>query len=47
MKKTFSMILFLLLSASQASAQQQMFRLSGSVVDSFTGEAVDSCQRHT
>ncbi len=43
MKKTFSMILFLLLSASQASAQQQMFRLSGSVVDSFTGEAVDSC----
>lgn len=43
MKKTILMTLFLLLCAFHTSAQQQMFRLSGSVVDSFTGEAVDSC----
>ena len=38
---TLSIILATLI-CTHASAQQ-MFRLSGSVVDSFTGEAVDSC----
>ena len=41
MKKLITIILALI--ALTAEAQQQMFRLSGSVVDSFTGEAVDSC----
>lgn len=42
MKKKCSVILFFLLGVNYASAQQQTFSLSGSVVDSFTGEAVDS-----
>lgn len=43
MKHVFSILLCLLFCASRAAGQQQKFDLSGSVVDSFTSEAVDSC----
>lgn len=43
MKHTFTIILLQFMYAFHAAAQQQAFPLFGSVVDSFTGEAVDSC----
>ena len=44
MYRTISTLILFLASTMAAWAQQQpTFRLSGSVVDSFTGEAVDSC----
>ena len=44
MYRTISTLILFLAATMAAWAQQQpTFRLSGSVVDSFTGEAVDSC----
>lgn len=43
MKRIYTIVSFIFFCALQAASQKQMFHISGSVVDSFTGEAVDSC----
>ena len=43
MKRNIITLIFALAVCSTWAQQQPTFRLSGSVVDSFTGEAVDSC----